>query len=63
MEDDHVENVLAVIRQNRRLTVPEVARSSRNLYKSSCLLILTEKRKLRRVTAKFVTRHPLSMNF
>ena len=44
-ENDHVEIVLAVIRQNRRLTVREVAEASRNLYKSSCRMILTGKKK------------------
>jgi len=64
MDDDHVEKVLTVIRQNRRLTVREVAEDV-GICKSSCHLILNEKRKMRRVAAKFVprlvTRHPLSM--
>ena len=63
MDDDRVEKVLAVIRQNRRLAVREVTAE----VGSSCHLILTEKRKMRRVAAKFVprllTRHSLSMNF
>jgi len=66
MDDDHVENVLAVIRQSRRLTVREVA-AEVGICKSSCHLILTEERKMRRVAAKFVprllTRRSLSMNF
>jgi len=66
MDDYHVEKVLAVIRQNRRLTVREVAEEV-GICKSSCHLILAEKRKMRRVAAKFVPRllmcHPLSMNF
>jgi len=66
MDDDHVEKVFAVIRQNRRLTVREVAEEVR-ICKSSCHLILTEKRKMRRVAAKCVprllTRHYVSMNF
>jgi len=66
MDDGHVEKALAVIRQNRRLTVREVAEEV-GICKSSCRLILTEKRKMRRVAAKFVqhllTRHSLSMNF
>jgi len=62
MDDDHVEKVLVVIRQNRRLTVREVAEEVRNC-KSSCHLISTEKRKMHRVAAKFVPRHSLSMNF
>jgi len=66
MDDDHVEKVLAVIRQNRRLNVREVAEEA-GICKSSCHLILTEKRKMRRVAAKFVppllTRHSLSINF
>ena len=66
MDDDHVEKVLAVIRQNRRLTVCEVAEKV-GIFKSSCHLILTEKRKMHRVAAKFVlcllTHHSLSMNF
>jgi len=42
MGDIHVEEVLAVIRQNLRLTVREVAEEVWT-YKSSCNLILTEK--------------------
>jgi len=53
MEDDHVEKVLAVIRQNRRLTVRDVAEEV-GICKSSCHLIFTEKLKMRRVAAKFV---------
>jgi len=60
------EKVLAVIRQNRHLTVREVAEEV-GICKSSCHLILTEKRKMRRFAAKFVqrllTRRSLSMNF
>ena len=55
MDDDRVEKVLAVIRQNRRLTVREVAEEVR-ICKSSCHLILTYKLKMRRVDAKFVPR-------
>jgi len=66
MDDNHVEKVLAVIRQNLRLNFREVAVEA-GICKSSCHLILTEKRKMRRVAAKFVprllTRHYLSMNF
>jgi len=66
MDDDHVEKVLAVIRQIRRLTVCEVA-AEVGTCKSSCHLILTGKRKMFRVAATFVprllTRHSLSMNF
>jgi len=42
MDDDHVEKVLAVIRQNRRPTVREVAEGV-GICKSSCHLILTDK--------------------
>jgi len=66
MDYDHGEKVLAVIRQNRRLTVREVAEEV-GMRKISCHLILTEKRKMRRVAAKCVprllTRHSLSTNF
>jgi len=66
MGDNHVEKALAVICQNRRLTVREVAEEA-GISKSSCHLILTEKRKMRHVAAKSVprllTRHSLSMNF
>ena len=55
MDDDHVEKVLAVIRQNRRLTVREAAEEV-GTCKSSCHLILTDKLKMRRVAAKFVPR-------
>jgi len=66
MDDNHVEEVLVVIRQNRRLTVREVAEEVGNC-KSLCHTILTEKLKMPRVAAKFVprllTRHSLSMDF
>ena len=66
VDDDHVEKVLAVIRQNRRLTLREVAEELGNC-KSSCHRILAEKRMMRRFAAKFVprllTRRSLSMNF
>ena len=55
MDDDHVEKVLAVIRQNRRLTVREVAEEV-GICKSSCHLILTDKLQLHRVAAKLVPR-------
>ena len=55
MDDDHVKKVLAVIRQNSRLTVREVAEEV-GICKSFCHLILTNKLKLRRVAAKFVPR-------
>jgi len=61
MDDDHVEKVLAVIRQNRRLNVREVAEEV-GICNSPCHLILTEKRKMCRVAAKFVPRHS-SINF
>ena len=38
MDDDHVEKVLAVTRQNRRLTLHEVAEEE-GIYKRSCHLI------------------------
>ena len=59
MEHDHVEKVVAVIRQNRHLTVREVAEDV-GIGKSSCHLILTDKLKMRRVAAKFVriTQYP-----
>jgi len=53
--DDHVERVRAVIRGNRRLTVREVADEVR-ISIGSCHQILTEKFKMRRVSAKFVPR-------
>ena len=53
MDDDHVEKVLVVIRQNRLLTVREVAEEV-GISKSSYHLILAEKLKMRRVAAKFV---------
>ena len=55
MDDDHIEKVLAVIRQNRRLTVREVAEEV-GICKSLCHLILTDKLKMRRVATKFVLR-------
>ena len=53
MDDDHVEKVLAVICQNHRLTVREVAEEV-GIGKSSCSLILTDKLKMRCVATKFV---------
>jgi len=55
MDDDHAEKVLAVIHQNRRLTVREVAEEA-GICKRSCRLILTDKLKMCRVAAKFVPR-------
>jgi len=55
MDDDDVANVLAVIRQNRRLTVREGAEEV-GICERSCHLILTYKLKMRRVAAKFVPR-------
>jgi len=55
MDDGHVEKVLAVIRQNRCLTVLEVAEEV-GICKRSCHLILTDKLKVRRVAAIFVPR-------
>ena len=53
MDDDHVEKVFAVIRQNRRLTVRQVAEEI-GMCKSSSHLILTDKLKMRRAAAKSV---------
>jgi len=55
MDDDHVEEVLAAISQNRRLTVREVAEEV-GICESSCHLILTDKLQMRRVAAEFVPR-------
>ena len=55
MDDDHVEKVLAVIHQNRRLTLREVAEEV-GICKSSCHLILTEKLKMHHVAANFLLR-------
>ena len=55
IDDDQVEKMLAVIRQNCRLTVREVAEEV-GICISSCHLILTYKMKMRRVAAKFVPR-------
>ena len=54
MDDDHVEKVLAVIHQNRRLTLHEGAQEG--ICKCLCHLILTDKLKMRRVAAKCVPR-------
>jgi len=65
VDDDHVVKVFAVIRQNRRLTVREVAEEM-GICKSSCHLILIEKQQMRRVAAsrytsllihEFLTKH------
>ena len=42
MDDDHVEEVLAVVRQNRHLTLREVAEEV-GICQSCCNLILTDK--------------------
>ena len=55
MDDNHVEKVLALIHQNHRLTVREVAEEV-GICKSSCHLNLTDKLKILRVAAKFVPR-------
>jgi len=65
MDDNHVEKVLAVIRQDSCPIVREVAEEV-GICKSSCHLILTEKWKMCHVAAKFVPHllcHSLSMNF
>jgi len=50
MDEDHIENVLAVIHHNHCLTVCEVAEEV-GICKSLCHLILTNKLKMRHVTA------------
>ena len=54
-DDDHVERFRAVIRGNRRLTVPEVA-DEVGISIGSCHQILNKKLQMRRVSAKFVPR-------
>ena len=53
MDDNHVEKVLAVIRENHHLIVREVAEEV-GICKCPCHLILTDKLKMHRVAAKFV---------
>jgi AraC-like DNA-binding protein len=53
--DDHVERVPAVIRENRRLTVREFANEV-GISIGSCHQIFTEKLQMRRVSAKCVPR-------
>jgi transposase len=53
--DDHVERVRAVIRENRLLTVREVA-DEVGISIGSCHQIFIEKLQMRRVSAKFVPR-------
>ena len=55
MDDDHVEKVVAVLRQNSRLNVREVAEEV-GICESSCHLISTDKLKMRRVVVKYVPR-------
>jgi len=55
MDDDHVDKVLALSRQNRRRTFHEVAEEV-GICRSSCHQILTDKVKMRLVAAKFVPR-------
>ena len=53
MDDDHIEKVCAVIRENHCLTVHEVSEEV-GICKSVCHTVLTEKLKLHHVVAKFV---------
>ena len=53
MDDDHVEKVRAVSRQNHRLTVHEVAKEA-GICKSLCRQILANKLKMHRIAAKFM---------
>jgi hypothetical protein len=53
MDDNHVEKVRGVNRENRRLTVLEVYEEV-CITASSCHTILTEKLEMHRVAAKFV---------
>jgi len=53
--DDHVGRVLAVIRENCHLTVPEVANKV-GISIGSCHQIFTEKPQMCRISAKFVPR-------
>jgi len=55
MDYDHVEKVLGVSRQNRRLTLHEVAKEV-GICKSSCHQILANKLKMHHVAAKFILR-------
>ena len=55
MDDDYVQKVVPVIRQNPRPTVREVGEEV-GICKSPCHLILTDKLQMRRVAAKFVPR-------
>ena len=54
MDDDHFEKMLTLIRQNRRLTVREVAEEI-GICKSSCHQILTDKLKMRPCCRKICT--------
>jgi len=66
LDKDHVEKVLAVIHQNRHLTVRKVAEEV-GICEGLCQRILTKKLKMCCVATKFVphllVRHSLSMNF
>jgi DNA-binding IclR family transcriptional regulator len=55
MDKNHVEKVLAVIHRNHRMTLREVAEEV-GICKSSCHLILTDKLRMHRFAAKFVSR-------
>jgi hypothetical protein len=54
-DNDHVEKVLAMIHQNHRLTVREVAKEV-GIRKRSCHLILTNQTQVHHVATKFVPR-------
>ena len=53
-DDDHVERVLASIRDNRRLTLQEVAEEV-GIGKSSCRTILADKLQMHRVVPRLLT--------
>ena len=54
-DDDHVDKINRLVRENRRLTVRELAEEG-NISVGSCYEILTEKLRMHRVAAKFVPR-------
>jgi len=51
---DHIEKVRSVIRENRRITLREVSEEV-GICKRSCHTIVTEKLKMHRVAAKFLS--------
>ncbi|XP_033212386.1 protein GVQW3-like [Belonocnema kinseyi] len=54
-DEPHVDKIITLVRENRRLTIRELAEES-GISDGSCYVILTEKLNMHCVTAEFVPR-------